>query len=132
MFLNRRRLVFQQGGTAVQRLWQATINSWNGLAAVARSEAAFRLELVVLAVAIPLAFLLADDGPERVLLIGSLVLVIVVELINTAFEKLADRITRKNDREIGRVKDIASAAVGVSLLLAATIWLSTLLTHLPI
>ena len=116
----------------MQRLWQATINSWNGLAAVARSEAAFRLELVVLAVAIPLAFLLADDGPERVLLIGSLVLVIVVELINTAFEKLADRITRKNDREIGRVKDIASAAVGVSLTLAVSIWLSTLLSHLPI
>jgi diacylglycerol kinase (ATP) len=56
----------------------------------------------------------------------------VVELINTAFEKLADRITRKKDREIGRVKDIASAAVGVSLLLAAGIWLSTLFTHLPI
>ena len=116
----------------MQRLWRATINSWNGLAAVARSEAAFRLELVVLAVAIPLAFLLAEDGSERVLLIGSLALVIVVELINTAFEKLADRITRKKDREIGRVKDIASAAVGVSLMLAVGIWLSTLFTHLPI
>ncbi len=46
----------------MQRLWRATINSWNGLAAVARSEAAFRLELVVLAVAIPLAFMLTDDG----------------------------------------------------------------------
>ena len=116
----------------MQRLWRATINSWNGLAAVARTEAAFRLELVVLAAVIPLAFLLTDEGPERVLLIGSLVLVIIVELINTAFEKLADRITRKNDREIGRVKDIASAAVGVSLMLAASIWLSTLFTHLPI
>ena len=131
MFLNRLRLVFQQGD-AVQRLWRATINSWNGLAAVARSEAAFRLELVVLAIAIPLAFLLTDDGTERVLLIGSLALVIVVELINTAVEKLADRITRKKDREIGRVKDIASAAVGVSLILAASIWLSTLFSHLPI
>ena len=116
----------------MRRLWRATINSWNGLAAVARSEAAFRLELVVLAVAIPLAFLLADEGSERVLLIGSLALVIVVELINTAFEKLADRITRKKDREIGRVKDIASAAVAVSLMLAVSIWLSSLFTHLPI
>ena len=116
----------------MKRLWRASINSWNGLAAVARTEAAFRLELVVLAVAIPLEFMLTDEGPERVLLIGSLALVIVVELLNTAIEKLADRITRKKDREIGRVKDIASAAVAVSLMLAAGIWLSTLFTHLPI
>jgi diacylglycerol kinase (ATP) len=129
MFLNRRRLVFQQG-EAVQRLWRATINSWNGLAAVARTEAAFRLELVVLAVAIPLAFMLTDDGTRRILLIGSLTLVIVVELINTAIEKLADRLTRKRDREIGQVKDIASAAVGVSLALAAGIWLWALMARL--
>jgi diacylglycerol kinase (ATP) len=114
----------------VQRLWRATINSWNGLAAVARSEAAFRLELVVFAVAIPVAFMLTDEGARRILLIGSLVLVIVVELINTAFEKLADRLTRKRDREIGQVKDIASAAVGVSLALAAGIWLWAFVTRL--
>lgn len=114
----------------MQRLWRATINSWNGLAAVARTEAAFRLELVVLAVAIPLAFTLADDGTRRIMLIGSLMLVIVVELINTALEKLADRLTRKRDRQIGQVKDIASAAVGVALLLAAAIWLWALLARL--
>ncbi len=130
MFLNRRRLVFQQGGTAVQRLWRATINSWNGLAAVARTEAAFRLELAVLTVAIPLAFMLTDDATKRILLIGSLTLVIVAELINTAFEKLADRLTRKRDREIGQVKDIASAAVGVTLALAAGIWLWALISRL--
>ena len=114
----------------MQRLWRATINSWNGLAAVARTEAAFRLELVVLAVAIPLAFMLADDGMRRIILIGSLVLVIVVELINTAFERLADRLTRKRDRAIGQVKDIASAAVGVSLVLAAAIWLWAFIARL--
>ena len=114
----------------MQRLWRATINSWNGLAAVARTEAAFRLELVVLAVAIPLAFMLADDGLRRIILIGSLVLVIVVELINTAFERLADRLTRKRDRAIGQVKDIASAAVGVSLALAAAIWLWAFIARL--
>jgi diacylglycerol kinase (ATP) len=114
----------------VQRLWRATINSWNGLAAVARTEAAFRLELVVLAVAIPLAFMLTDDGMRRIMLIGSLVLVIVVELINTAFERLADRLTRKRDRAIGQVKDIASAAVGVSLALAAAIWLWAFIARL--
>jgi diacylglycerol kinase (ATP) len=114
----------------VQRLWRATINSWNGLAAVARTEAAFRLELVVLAVAIPLAFVLTDEATRRILLIGSLMLVIVVELINTAFEKLADRLTRKRDRAIGQVKDIASAAVCVSLALAAGIWLWAFIARL--
>ena len=114
----------------MQRLWRATINSWNGLAAVARSEAAFRLELAVLAAATPLAFMLTDDGTKRILLIGSLTLVIVVELINTAFEKLADRLTRKRDRQIGQVKDIASAAVGVSLALAAGIWVWALVARL--
>ena len=114
----------------MQRLWRATINSWNGLAAVARTEAAFRLELAVLAVAIPLAFMLTDDGTTRILLIGSLMLVIVIELINTAFERLADRLTRKRDREIGQVKDIASAAVGVSLVLAAGIWLWAFIARL--
>lgn len=114
----------------MQRLWRATINSWNGLVAVSRSEAAFRFEIVVLAVAIPLAFMLTDDGVRRVLLISSLVLVIVVELLNTAIEKLADRLTRKRDREIGQVKDIASAAVGVSLALAAGIWLWAIMARL--
>jgi len=114
----------------VQRLWRATINSWNGLAAVAHTEAAFRLELVVLAVAIPLAFVLTDDGTRRIMLIGSLMLVIVVELINTALEKLADRLTRKRDRAIGQVKDIASASVGVALTLAAAIWLWALVARL--
>lgn len=114
----------------MQRLWRATINSWNGLTAVARTEAAFRLELVVLAVAIPLAFVLTDEATRRILLIGSLMLVIVVELINTAVEKLADRLTRKRDREIGQVKDIASAAVGVCLALAAGIWLWALVARL--
>ena len=114
----------------MQRLWQATINSWNGLTAVARTEAAFRLELVVLAVATPLAFVLTDEATGRIMLIGSLMLVIVVELINTAFERLADRLTRKRDREIGQVKDIASAAVAVSLALAAAIWLWALVARL--
>ena len=56
----------------------------------------------------------------------------VTILVNNAGITHADRITRKKDREIGRVKDIASAAVGVSLMLAVSIWLSTLFTHLPI
>jgi diacylglycerol kinase (ATP) len=111
----------------MDRLWRAGINSLNGLIAVTRSEAAFRQELVLLAAAIPLAFLLAGDAATRLLLIGSVVVVLIVELLNTAFEKLSNRITRRKDPAIREVKDIGSAAVGIALLLAAAIWLSTLI-----
>jgi diacylglycerol kinase (ATP) len=107
----------------VDRLWQATINSWKGLVFATRTERAFQQEVVVLIVAIPLAFLLTGSAVQRFMLIGAIVVLIVVELLNTAIEKLADRITREQDLEIGRVKDMASAAVGVSILLVAAVWL---------
>jgi diacylglycerol kinase (ATP) len=126
MFLNRLRIIFQR----MERLWRAGINSWNGLIAVTRSEAAFRQELVMLAAAIPLAFLITGQAAMRLLLIGSVVVVLIVELLNTAFEKLSNRITEQPDPAIREVKDIGSAAVGIALLLAATIWLWTLVTRL--
>ena len=107
----------------MDRLWRATVNSWKGLAAVARAERAFQQELVLFIIAIPLAFMLKGGAVQRFMLIGSLVFVLVVELLNTAIEKLADRITREQDIEIGRVKDIASGAVHVSILFAAAVWL---------
>ena len=88
----------------MERIWRATINSWNGLLAVTRSEAAFRQELVLLA-------------------IGVLVFLLIVELLNTAIEKLSDRVTRKHDPVIKRVKDMSSAAVGLSLLAAGAVWI---------
>jgi diacylglycerol kinase (ATP) len=118
------------GAGGVNRLWRACINSWNGLVAVTRSEAAFRQELVVLALAIPLAFVLTGDAPRRFALIGTIVIVLVVELLNTAIEKLGDRVTRDNDQAIGRVKDMGSAAVGISLLLAGAVWLWVVIERL--
>ena len=103
----------------MNRLWRACINSWNGLVAVTRSEAAFRQELVVLALSMPLAFVLTGDVGKRFALIGAIVIVLVVELLNTAIEKLGDRVTRDRRFAIGRVKDMGSTAVGISLLLAA-------------
>jgi diacylglycerol kinase (ATP) len=114
----------------LDRLWQATINSWKGLAAVARGERAFQQELVVFVIATPLAFVLTSSAAQRFMLIGALVFVLVVELLNTAVEKLADRVTREQDIEIGRVKDIASGAVHVSLLFAAAVWLWALASWL--
>jgi diacylglycerol kinase (ATP) len=107
----------------VERIWRATINSWNGLIAVTRSEAAFRQELGLLAIGVPLAFYLTSDVARRFVLIGVLVFLLIVELLNTAIEKLSDRVTRDNDPAIKRVKDMGSAAVGLSLLAAGAIWI---------
>jgi diacylglycerol kinase (ATP) len=107
----------------LERLWRASINTWNGLRAAARSEQAIREELVVLVVALPLAFFLGTTATRRIELIAVLLLLLAVELLNTAIEKLADRLTRDHDPEIGRVKDIGSAAVGVAILLACVTWL---------
>jgi diacylglycerol kinase (ATP) len=110
----------------VLRLLQATRNTWNGLLAATRSERAFRQELIVLVVAAPLAFVVATDLWRRVTLIAVIVLIMVVELLNTAVEKLADRVTLDTEPAIGRIKDMGSAAVGLSLLLAIAVWLVAL------
>jgi len=112
-----------KGTAGVERIWRATINSWNGLIAVTRSEAAFRQELGLLAIGIPLAFFLTSDITKRFALIGVIVLILIVELLNTAIEKLSDRVTKKNDPAIKRVKDMGSAAVGLSLLAAGAVWI---------
>ena len=110
----------------MDRLIRAAINTWHGLCDVARSEPAFRQELVALLVALPLAFLIAADAWKRLILIGALLLVLIVELLNTAIEKLADRVSRESDGQIRRVKDMGSAAVGLALLLAGLVWLLAL------
>ena len=114
----------------MDRILRAAINSWNGLVAVTRSEAAFRQELALLAAGIPLAFFLTSDVGERFALIGVIVFILIVELLNTAIEKLSDRITRDNDPAIKRVKDMGSAAVGLSLLAAGAVWLWILIERL--
>jgi diacylglycerol kinase (ATP) len=107
----------------VKRLWRATINSWHGLVAATQSERAFREELVALAIGIPLAFFLTADAGTRLTLIGTLVFILIVELLNTAIEKLSDRITRDHDPALKRIKDMGSAAILLSLLAAGAVWL---------
>ena len=107
----------------MDRWLRAAINSWNGLVAATRSEVALRQELVALALAVPLAFVVATDSWKRLALIAVVLLLIVVELLNTAIEKLADHVTPKVHPGIGRIKDIGSAAVGIALLVAGAIWL---------
>ena len=108
------------------RFWRATVNSRNGLIFAVRSEQAIREELVGLALSLPLAWLIGATLMRRVELVAVVVLVLVVELLNTAIEKLADRLTTDHDPQIGRVKDMGSAAVGVALLMAGLFWLFAL------
>lgn len=105
------------------RFWRATINSCNGLIFAVRSEQAIREELVALLLAVPAAWLIGATTMRAVELVGSVVLVLVVELLNTAIEKLADRLTTDLDPKIKHVKDMGSAAVGVTLLMAGLFWL---------
>lgn len=108
------------------RLLKATLNSWNGMRAAARSEEAFRQELVAFVLAVPATFIVATDTWRRLALIGVILLLMIVELLNTAIEKLSDHVTPHHHDAIGRVKDMASAAVGLSLLLAGIVWLVAL------
>jgi diacylglycerol kinase (ATP) len=107
----------------MQRIWRATRNTMNGLRAAASSEAAFRQELIALLAAVPLALLIASTAWSALALIGVVLAVMIVELLNTAIEKLADRVTLERDPMIGRVKDMGSAAVGLALLIAGAVWL---------
>jgi diacylglycerol kinase (ATP) len=110
----------------VFRMWRATLNSWRGLIAAARSEQAFREELIALVVAVPLAFLIAAEAWKRFALIGVILLLMAVELLNTAIEKLSDHVTPAQHPDIGRIKDMSSAAVGVALAIAGFTWLLAL------
>ena len=110
----------------MKRLWQAAINSWNGLVAVTQSEEAFRQEIIVLVIGVPLAFFLTTDVGERFALIGVIVFIMIVELLNTAIEKLADEITTSPRPGIGRIKDMGSAAVGIAILVAGSVWLAAI------
>ncbi|WP_298253930.1 diacylglycerol kinase [Bradyrhizobium sp.] len=105
------------------RLWRATINTRNGLAFAIRSEQAVREELFALVLSVPLAFLIGASLMRRLELVAAVAMVLVVELLNTAIEKLADRLTTDHDPQIGRVKDMGSAAVGVALVTAGLFWL---------
>ena len=112
----------------LRRLPNATRYSLAGLRAALRHEEAFRLELLVLVV-VPAAFWLGRSSVERALLIGSWCLVLVVELINSAVEALADRAGLERDELAGRAKDLGSAAVFCSIVVAMAVWVLILATR---
>jgi diacylglycerol kinase (ATP) len=112
------------------RLLRATLNSWNGLRAAARSEWAFRWEVLTFVIAVPLAFVIGIDAWRCTALIGVLLLLMIVELLNTAVEKLSDHVTPDTHPAIGRIKDMGSAAVGIAMVLAGLVWMVALVERL--
>ena len=109
------------------RIWLAFGNTVRGLRAAVRDEAALRQELMLAVVLIPAGLWLGRNGIERALLVGTMLLVLIVELINSALEAAIDRIGLEHHPLSGQAKDIGSAAVFVALLLLATTWILILL-----
>jgi diacylglycerol kinase (ATP) len=111
----------------VDRIVRAARASWLGLVGCFRAEAAFRQELVLAAIVIPLGLWLGQSGVERALLVAPMLLVLVVELLNSAIEATVDRIGLERHVLAGLAKDIGSAAVLMSFILLAAVWLLVLL-----
>jgi diacylglycerol kinase (ATP) len=124
------RQMANQSVSGLRRMVNACAFSLAGFKACFKHEAAFRQELLALLPLLPLALWLGLDGVERALLVGVLLLVLIVELLNSAIEAIVDRVGLERHELSGRAKDIASAAVFLILVLAATVWLLILLPRL--
>jgi len=111
-----------KGKTGLRRVWNALHYSLAGLAAAYRHEDAFRQEVLLAALLIPCALLLPASGVGHALMIGSVLLVLVVELVNSAIEAAVDRISLDRHRLAKRAKDIGSAAVLIALLNVVVTW----------
>ncbi len=108
-------------------IYNAFFNSMAGFNACFKHEEAFRQEVIVLLPMLPLALWLGNDGVERALLVGSLLIVPIVELLNSAIEAIVDRVGTEQHELSGRAKDIASAAVFLSIGFAVLVWALVLL-----
>ena len=115
--------------TGITRIIKATGYSLQGLKQAWRHEAAFRQESILVIVGAIVACLLPVTLVEKLLLIGSVVLIMLFELVNSAIEAVVDRIGTESHELSGRAKDIGSAAVFIAILLAGVVWISILWQH---
>ena len=111
-----------KGKQGLTRLINALGYSKHGLSAAWKNEAAFRQEVLLAAVTLPLAFYLGQTGIERALLAGSILFILIVEILNSAVEAVVDKASPEKHELAKRAKDMGSAAVLLSLLNAAVIW----------
>jgi len=116
--------------TGLSRIIKAAGYSWKGIRAAWQHEAAFRQEAIATIIAIVVACWLDVDAVARILMIGSVVLIIIFEILNSAIEAVVDRISSEIHPLAGRAKDMASAAVLLSIILAIFVWVTLLMTHL--
>ena len=116
-----------KGKTGVQRVWNALHYSLAGLRAAFTGEDAFRQEMLLAALLIPASFLLPVSGVGRALMIASVLLVLIVELLNSAIEAAVDRVSLDRHHLSKRAKDIGSAAVLLALINVVLVWLCVLL-----
>jgi len=119
-----------QKNKGFKRILKACNYSMAGLTAAWQEEAAFRQESLLMIVLFPLAFWLGDTLLEQMLLVSVCVLVVTVELINSAIEAVVDRVSDEQHVLSGRAKDMGSAAVFVSVLLAIFVWCGVIFEHL--
>jgi diacylglycerol kinase (ATP) len=115
------------GLTGIARIWRAIRILLRTLVWSFRREEALRLEILALLVLGPLGYYLGQSPVERVLLIGAVVLLLIVELLNTAIEVTVDRIGTEHHELSGLAKDLGSVAVGITLLLGIAVWLIILI-----
>jgi diacylglycerol kinase (ATP) len=113
-------------GSAVKRIFSATLNSLRGLRYGISTEAALREEVALLLAGLFLGLAVAPTWLWYVVMVGSLLVLLAVEFLNTAIEKLADYVTREQHVEIRRIKDFGSAAVFCGICLAGLTWLAAL------
>lgn len=116
-----------QGKTRLKRIWKALFYSFDGLSAAFKHEDAFRQEVLLTNILIPAALLLPASGVGKALMVASVLLVLIVELLNSAIEAAVDRISLENHQLAKRAKDIGSAAVLLSLINVPVVWLLVLL-----
>lgn len=111
-----------KGNRGLARAWHAAKNSWCGLVYAFQEESAFRQELTLFVLLTPVAFLLPISYLEKALLVASLLMVLVVELLNSSVEAAIDRISFEHHDLSKRAKDFGSAAVMLALLIAVLMW----------
>ncbi len=115
-----------RGKTGIKRIINATVFSWQGLCAAYRHEEAFRLEAWLCLVLVPLGLYLGDGGVEKALLVGSVILLPLIEILNSAIEAVVDRFGDEQHELSGRAKDMGSAAVAIAILLLTITWILVL------
>lgn len=109
--------------TGLTRIWKATRYSLQGLSAAWQHESAFRQELVLSIILLPVSFWIADSWVEVAVLMGVCFLVLIVELLNSAVEAVVDRVGPEHHDLAGQAKDMGSAAVMLSLIMALGTWI---------